>query len=107
MEFIEDAEFTNEWFSLGLTDDDMWVMQKEISDNPTGATICPGMAGARKIRIPIANRGKRGGARTIYYYLSESNTVFLLWVYAKNETAELSPIIKHLISATIHEIKRK
>lgn len=61
MEFIEDEEFTTEWFSLGLNDDYMWAMQNEIASNPSGSPICPGMAGARKIRIPMAGRGKSGG----------------------------------------------
>ena len=105
MEFIEDEEFTTEWFSLGLNDDDMWAMQNKIASNPSGSPICPGMAGARKIRMPMAGRGKSGGARTIYCFMSERNTVYLLWVYAKKDTEELPQVIKHLIGATVRNIK--
>jgi len=35
-------------------------------------------------------RGKRGGARVIYYFHSEHMPVFLLAAYGKNEKANLS-----------------
>lgn len=34
--------------------------------------------------------GKRGGARVVYYYHSERIPLFLLTVYAKNETENLT-----------------
>ncbi len=44
----------------------------------------------RKIRWALAGRGKRGGARVIYYYHSERLPLFLLTAYAKNVQANLS-----------------
>jgi hypothetical protein len=44
----------------------------------------------RKVRWALAGKGKRGGARVIYYHHSESLPVFLVAAYAKNEKANLS-----------------
>jgi hypothetical protein len=44
----------------------------------------------RKVRWALAGKGKRGGARVIYYHHSERLPVFLLAAYAKNEQANLS-----------------
>ena len=46
--------------------------------------------GVRKIRWDLPGRGKRGGARVIYYYHGERLPVFLLAAYAKNEKANLT-----------------
>jgi len=43
----------------------------------------------RKIRLALEGKGKRGGARVVYYYHSERLPVFLLSAYAKNRKANL------------------
>ena len=45
---------------------------------------------SRKVRIPLAGRGKRGGARVVYYYYDATLPIYLLLVYAKNERDDLS-----------------
>jgi hypothetical protein len=52
--------------------------------------VIPEIGGIRKLRWSLPSRGKRSGARVIYYYHSEHLPVFLLAAYAKNEKANLS-----------------
>jgi hypothetical protein len=61
-----------------------------VGANPEAGEIIPGTGGVRKIRWGLAGRGKRGGARVIYYYHDERFPVFLLAAYAKNEKSNLS-----------------
>ena len=58
--------------------------------NPGAGNIIPETGGVRKIRWALPGKGKRGGARVIYYYHSERLPVFLLTVYAKKEKANLT-----------------
>jgi hypothetical protein len=44
----------------------------------------------RKVRIAVGARGKRGGARVIYYWAVRRNVILLLYAYAKNELADLT-----------------
>ena len=44
----------------------------------------------RKVRIAVGARGKRGGARVIYYRAVRRNVILLLYAYAKNELADLT-----------------
>ena len=52
--------------------------------------LIPETGGLRKVRVPLAGRGKRGGARIIYYYYDVTLPIYLLLVYAKNERDDLS-----------------
>ena len=61
-----------------------------VSANPEAGKIIPETGGVRKVRWALAGRGKRGGARLIYYYHSERMPLFLLSAYPKNEKANLS-----------------
>ena len=44
-----------------------------LAENPLAGDRIPGTGGVRKLRFAAAGRGKRGGARVIYYFLD--NTV--------------------------------
>jgi hypothetical protein len=61
-----------------------------VGANPEAGEIIPEPGGVRKIRWALAGRGKRGGARVIYYYHNERLPLFLLAAYGKNEKANLS-----------------
>jgi hypothetical protein len=52
--------------------------------------LIPETGGIRKMRWVLPGRGKRGGARVVYYYHNDSLPVFLLAAYGKNEKADLS-----------------
>lgn len=57
---------------------------------PEAGDIVPGAGGVRKVRWAASGRGKRGGARVIYYYHSDELPLFLLTAYAKNVQADLT-----------------
>ena len=44
----------------------------------------------RKLRWGLEGRGKRGGARIIYYFHSAEMPLFALTAFAKNEREDLS-----------------
>jgi hypothetical protein len=66
---------------------------KEILDaNPDAGDVIPGGSGMRKIRMPLRTqaKGRRGGARVIYFQVTQEGFIFLLYIYAKNDVADLS-----------------
>jgi hypothetical protein len=48
------------------------------------------MNGVRKMRIPLQGRGKRGGGRVIYWFHSSDYPAVLMFVFAKNDAADLT-----------------
>jgi hypothetical protein len=41
--------------------------------------------------VPVGARGKRGGARVIYFWAVRKDVILLLYAYAKNVLADLTP----------------
>ncbi len=49
------------------------------------------MASAEKTtQWTISGKGKRGGARIIYYWITQRETILLLFVFKKNERSDLT-----------------
>lgn len=46
-----------------------------IANNPMAGDVIPGGGGLRKVRWTAAGRGKRGGARVIYYNVLQNGTI--------------------------------
>jgi len=61
-----------------------------MARNPEAGDLIPGTGGVRKLRWALQGRGKRGGARAIYYFHNEEVPLFALTAYAKNEREDLS-----------------
>jgi hypothetical protein len=83
------------WDEDELTDFVVW-----LALNPMAGDVVQGTQGARKIRWAAKGKGKRGGARVIYFNRLESGFILLLSVYAKNEQENIS-------AKTIQELKNE
>ena len=81
---IETPEFQHQASKI-WTDAQRDAFIEWIAAHPTMGDVIPGASGARKIRWAASGRGKRGGARVIYFHLSEQGVVVLIAVYVKAE----------------------
>jgi hypothetical protein len=61
-----------------------------LAANPTAGDLIPGTGGVRKLRWKFQGRGKRGGARIIYFFHNAEIPLFLVTAFAKNEKTDLS-----------------
>jgi len=77
-----------------------------LAANPAAGDEIPGTGGVRKIRFAASGRGKRGGARVIYYYLDETIPIYALLVYAKNVKTDMTPDEKRVVAALATELKK-
>jgi hypothetical protein len=87
-----------------MTETERTDMVAYLASNPEAGQLIPGTGGARKIRWAVRGRGKRGGARTIYYYHNESIPLFILDIYAKNQKADLSEGDKRSLRRVLAQI---
>ncbi len=61
-----------------------------LARNPLAGDLIPGTGEVRKLRSALEGRGKRGGARVVYYYHKDAMPIFALTAYAKNERADIT-----------------
>lgn len=63
--------------------------------------------GLRKFRWSAGGKGKRGGARVIYYYGGDLMPIFLIAVYAKSEKADMTNAEKKAARKLVDTLKRE
>ena len=100
--FLETPLFTR-LLPRYLTDEGYRELQRALLSNPEIGVLIPGTGGLRKLRWEDARRskGKRGGLRVIYYYLSEDRQVWFFTLYDKDEATDLTPDEKKAFKAAI------
>ena len=90
MEIVETSIYTEDITQL-LSDDEYQELQKFLVEQPKSGDIIPGSKGLRKLRWKLKNKGKSGGIRNIYYYYEEQYTLYMIYVYEKSKTEDLTP----------------
>lgn len=89
MVFLETPVFTRQ--IRELVDDDQYLeLQATLVVRPDAGDVIPRSGGLRKIRIAASGRGKRGGARVIYYWIVARDQIYMLLAYAKNVQDDLT-----------------
>ncbi len=66
-----------------LTEEERAAIVDLVAAAPECGDLIQGGSGIRKVRVPVAGRGKRGGARVIYFYHNGGRPLYLLMIYAK------------------------
>lgn len=89
MVFIETPVFTTQIKALA-PDDAYQEVQRRLLADPEVGDVIQRSGGLRKVRMALPGRGKRGGARVIYYWIKPRTQIYLLLAYAKNEQDDLT-----------------
>ena len=89
MVFIEDHGFEKRRKGL-LDDDELFALLEWLAAHPEVGKLIPGSGGLRKLRWAVKGRGKRGGARVIYFWWMADDKILLLDIYAKSGQENLA-----------------
>jgi hypothetical protein len=102
MVIFETSIFTKKIIAL-LNDEEYRSLQNILVERPDSGDIIQGSGGIRKIRWGASGRGKRGGARVIYYWANPHDQLFMLYAYAKNERDDLTKDQLSVLRAVVVE----
>lgn len=105
--FIYTKPFRAAWSAMGLADGDLFQLEKVLLADPHIGDVIEGTGGARKLRIQLEGRGKRGGGRVVYVDIFEKEHLYLLFAYPKNVQENLSAVQTAAIRKMILEIKKE
>ncbi len=107
---VETPEFLAATRKL-MDEADRMLLVDYLAYHPTAGDLVPGTGGVRKLRWALEGRGKRGGARVIYFYHDTAMPLFALTAYAKNQQADLSQRerndFKRLTALLVEAFKRR
>jgi hypothetical protein len=87
------------------TDEDLRGMQNFLLEMPDAGDLIRGGAGLRKLRWSAQGRGKRGGARVIYYWYVPGDRIYLIYGYVKSRSEDLTPEQIKVLKALMKDIE--
>jgi len=103
MEFIEAVAFTKYIYDY-LSEDEYQGLQSFLLQYPESGKIVPGSGGLRKVRWAMSGKGKRGGARVIYFYKKQDDEIWLLTIYGKSDVENIPAHILRQIAKEIGNV---
>jgi putative component of toxin-antitoxin plasmid stabilization module len=74
-----------------LDDSEFARLQMHLLTQPEAGDVIPGSDGCRKLRWALSGRGKRGGARVIYFLRLKSGEIVLVTMCAKSVRDNIDP----------------
>ena len=106
--FVYTSPFRTCWKAMGLSDDDLLILEEILLEDPQKGDVIEGTGGARKLRISLYdNKGKSGGGRVIYLDVFEKEKLYLLFAYPQNVQENLTDDQKKAIRRIIAEIRQE
>ena len=89
MVIIETPIFTKLITQL-MSDDEYKNLQEALVSRPDRGVIIKNSGGLRKVRWALEGRGKSGGVRVIYYWMTEYDQLYMVFAFPKNVQGNLS-----------------
>ena len=87
------------------SDEDLRSLQNFLLATPDAGDVIPGASGLRKLRWSAQGRGKRGGARVIYYRHVPEDRIYLIYAYAKSAQADITREQTKALAQLMKDIK--
>ena len=78
-----------------------------LAMNPLAGDLIRGTGGVRKLRWAREGRGKRSGARVIYYFHCDNALLYLLTIYGKGEKVDLTDEERNEFAKVTGILKRR
>ncbi len=85
-------------------DETLRALQNFLIAQPDAGDLIRGGAGLRKLRWAAQGRGKRGGARVIYYWQTPEDRLYLIYGYVKSERENLTPQQVKVLADLLEEL---
>jgi len=89
MVIIETSVFTKLITSM-MSDDDYKALQEALVNRPDMGKVIRNSGGLRKVRWALEGKGKSGGIRVIYYWMTSDEQIYMLFAFQKSTQENLT-----------------
>lgn len=86
-----------------ISDDSYRQLQQELIKNPETGKIIKSSGGIRKVRWNTQDKGKRGGIRVIYYWITAEDELYMLYAYPKAKQEDLTSQQLSVLKTVVEE----
>ena len=73
-----------------MSDDEYKELQEALVIKPDLGVLIKNSGGLRKIRWSMDGRGKRGGVRIIYYWMTMNEQLYMMYIFPKSTQENLT-----------------
>ena len=105
--FIEVPLFSKRWKEIGLGDDELIKLQVMLLKDPESGPVMEGTGGIRKVRFPVANKGKSGSVRVCYTDFAEYEVIYLITAFEKSDKENLTSEEKIVLKKLVKSLKNE
>lgn len=88
----------------GMSEGEVDDLVTYIAHNPMAGDEIKGTGGCRKVRIAGRGKGKSGGYRTITFYSGTEIPIFLITVFSKGDSVNLSKAERNTLAKLTKEL---
>jgi hypothetical protein len=99
-------EFDRQWEHMGLNDDDLRRLERELLDNPKAGVVIQGTGRLRKMRFAFEKKGKSGSSRVLYVDFTGHGIIYLITAYPKNEKDDITQKERRLFKQFIDQLEK-
>lgn len=89
-----------------LNETDRRDLELVLVKDPERGSVIQRTGGFRKLRWAARGKGKRGGARVVYYYVASRETVYMVLAYGKGTKDDLTDAERAELKELARIIKR-
>ncbi|RKX91589.1 MAG: addiction module toxin RelE [Spirochaetes bacterium] len=105
IEFYRVSCFERKWKKLGYTEEHYEELLDYLETNPGAGNLIRGTGGAIKLRWKaLDGKGKRGGARIIFFARNKFQQVFFISIYVKAKQTSLSMLERKELRKIIKQL---
>ena len=73
-----------------MSDEDYRLLQEALITRPDAGDVIKGSGGLRKVRWKLEGKGKSGGIRVIYYWVTADDQIRMVYAYRKSKQENLT-----------------